>query len=104
MGDDGNVFVERISKWGEATFRPPATEPKLRDCEARLGESLPAELRTLLSETNGIEGEYGLGLVWRVERIEADNVRFRSDLNFAEWVADGVMRYLEEWMTGRLTV
>ena len=31
-----------------------------------------------MAETNGIEGEYGLGLLWSAERIAQDNAHFRS--------------------------
>jgi adenosylcobyric acid synthase len=48
----------------------------LQACEELLGSPLPGELRRLLSETNGVEGEYGLGLVWSAQRIGEDNARF----------------------------
>lgn len=84
IGHDVAVFIERISHWGEASFAPPAAESALLECEARLGEPLPQGLRELLAETNGVRGEYELGLVWDVERITADNIRFRTDPNMLE--------------------
>jgi hypothetical protein len=51
-----------------------APEAMIRECEVRPGYLIPAELRTLLLESNGVEGEYGLGLIWPVERIAADNL------------------------------
>jgi hypothetical protein len=78
------MFVERMPRWGHAAFRPPVTPEELRQCEAALGQPLPEELRALLAETNGVEGEYGLGLVWSAERIAADNSRFRRSPDFAE--------------------
>lgn len=139
------MFVERIAQWSPATFRPPATAREVLDCEAALNQSLPDELRALLMEANGVEGEYGLDLVWSAARIAADNTRFRRSPGFAElympfdplvffsdagkgdqfavamrgnrevyvwnheddsrtWVAPTVLRFLEDWMTGRLTV
>jgi hypothetical protein len=139
------MFVERIAQWGQAEFRQPATPEELRQCEAALSQPLPGELRALLAEANGVEGEYGLGLVWSAERIAQDNTRFRGSVDFAElympfdplvffsdagngdqfavvmrgnrevyvwnheddsrtWVAPTVLRFLEEWMTGRLKV
>jgi hypothetical protein len=135
------MFVERIAQWGEATFRPRA----IHACEALLGRPKPDELRELLAETDGVEGEYGLGLVWSARRIAEDNARFRASQDFAElympfdglvffsdagngdqvgvalsgnqevyvwsheddsrtWVASTVIGFLEEWMTGRLSV
>jgi len=68
-------------------FNPPALEEALLGAEDLLAVSLPTELRTLLSETNGVkesmelpEGQTEIGyLVWPVERIAEDNLRFRSD-------------------------
>ncbi len=49
-----------------------------------LGRPIPHELHDLLIETNGVEGEYGLGLVWSAERIGEDNAQFRTSPDFAE--------------------
>lgn len=38
----------------------------------------PTELTSFLKQANGMQGEYGLGLFWSVEQIEADNLRFRA--------------------------
>ena len=75
--------LEQIGEWGQAHFHDPATEDTLRDVEASLGHPLPHELRELLTETNGIEGEYGLGLLWTAERIASDNQFFRTATDFA---------------------
>jgi hypothetical protein len=45
---------------------------------------LPADLAEVLLESNGIDGEYGLGLIWPAERIVADNRRFREYRDFRE--------------------
>lgn len=137
--------IEQISEWGEAHFREAATPAAIQALEASLGDPLPSELRELLFETNGIEGEYGLGLLWDTERIASDNVHFRTSKEFANlympfgglvffadagngdqffmslsgnnevyvwdhesdsrtWVAPTVLRYLETWMRGELTL
>jgi SMI1/KNR4 family protein SUKH-1 len=139
------VLTERISQWGEATLGPPATETALTECEEALGEPLPGDLRSLLAEANGVTGEYGLGLVWDLQRIGAQNVWIRSDADMRElylpfeglvffadagngdqfaisqranheiyvwnheddsrtWVAPAVIKYLEWWMTGVISV
>ena len=72
------MLSERIVEWGEAAFREPATAGLLHTVEQDLGHRLPGELHELLAETNGIEGEYGLGLLWSAERIAQDNAHFRS--------------------------
>lgn len=78
------MLLDRIATWGEARASPPATVQELLACEVGLGHRLPGELRTLLLEANGIEGEYGLGLVWPASRIGVDNAMFRSNVDFAE--------------------
>lgn len=139
------MLVDEIKQWGQAAFSPPASAHALEACEAKLGHRLPAHLRQLLAETNGIEGDYGLGLLWSTGRIADDNAQFRHDDHLRElympfaglvffadagngdqfavslrgnhevyvwnheddsrtWVAPTVMRYLENWMTGTLTV
>ncbi|WP_248581760.1 SMI1/KNR4 family protein [Nocardioides sp. InS609-2] len=139
------MLVEQIRQWGEASFSPPATADDVRMCEARLGHDLPDELRRLLAETNGIQGEYGLCLLWSAHRIAEDNARFRESGDFQQlympfqglvffadagngdqfavalsgnrevfvwdheddsrrWVAPTVLRFLEDWMTGALSI
>jgi hypothetical protein len=139
------MLVEKIQRWGDATFGAPASADAIQACEAQLGHRLPDYLRQLLAETNGIEGEYGLGLLWSTQRIASDNAYFRNDADVSDsfmpftglvffadagngdqfgvtlignhdvydcnheddsraLVAPTVMRYLEEWMTGRLKI
>ena len=145
FGTIATVRREQIREWGEAHFREGATPAAIEALEASLGHRLPSELRDLLSETNGIEGEYGLGLLWDTERMASDNVQFRTSKEFADlympfeglafiadggngdqffmslsgnnevyvwdhesdsrtWVAPTVLRYLETWMRGELTL
>src|SRR5207244_1879500 len=68
----------------DCEFAPPATVAQLAAAERAIGVALPADLRSLLLESNGVVGQYGLGLVWPVERIEADNVAFRANPDFRE--------------------
>jgi SMI1-KNR4 cell-wall len=137
------MLVQRIAAWGEATFNPPATEQQLIHCEQELGHLLPDELRAVLAETNGIEGEYEIDVLWSAERIAMDNTEFRSSADFSElympfdplvffadagdgnqfaialrgnfeifewhhendsrvWVAPTVLRFIEDFMTGKL--
>jgi SMI1-KNR4 cell-wall len=78
------MWRERILRWtDEATFRDPASDEAILACEAALGQRLPRDLADLLRETNGVEGEYGLGLIWPIERIREDNLMFRLSTDFA---------------------
>ncbi|WP_405824326.1 SMI1/KNR4 family protein [Streptomyces sp. NBC_00838] len=68
----------------EAEFRSPAQVAALADAEHRLGRELPAELRQLLIESNGLIGPTAVDAVWPVEQIVEHNLLFRSDSSFAE--------------------
>lgn len=67
-----------------ATFTGGVSEPALRRAEAALGQPIPGALASLLRESDGVLGEYALGLVWSLERIVADNLSFRADSNFVD--------------------
>ncbi|MEV6205729.1 SMI1/KNR4 family protein [Kitasatospora sp. NPDC051914] len=67
-----------------AEFCRPAQVVALADAEHRLGRGLPAELRQLLLESNGIVGRSAVDTVWPVEQIVEQNLLFRSDGSFAE--------------------
>ncbi|MEU9535531.1 SMI1/KNR4 family protein [Streptomyces sp. NPDC048213] len=55
----------------------------LTDCARVLGHPLPTDLAALLRETNGIEDEYGDGLVWSAEAIATENQNLREDSELA---------------------
>lgn len=78
------MLTEQIAEWGEVTFRAPASPERLATAAATLGCPLPNDLPTVLSESDGIDGEFGLGLVWSVDRIVSDNALFRSNEQFRE--------------------
>ena len=65
-----------------AELARPASMSQLFAAESALGVRLPGDLVALLQESNGVVGEEGLGLVWDVERIVADNQWARSDPAF----------------------
>lgn len=60
------------------TFHSPATLDEIKKVESSLNVPLPEELKVLLQESDGVEGTYGLGLIWGVERIKQDNLNFRQ--------------------------
>ncbi|MGC5410338.1 SMI1/KNR4 family protein, partial [Streptomyces sp. DT225] len=51
-------------------------------CATVLGHPLPADLVALLRETDGIEDEYGDGLVWPTENVASTNQSLREDSAF----------------------
>ncbi len=130
-------------------FFEPSSVSLVSKAESQLGLKLPSDLVSCLLETNGVDGEYGLGLVWSISRIVEDNLRFRSNVEFKkihmpfnhilffadagngdqffypiignqlsrqdiyiwnhendsrEWVAPSLEKYLEWWLSGRITV
>jgi SMI1 / KNR4 family. len=70
------------SLYPEHEFRLGASDADVSALENELGVTLPSDLSGLLRESNGIEGAYGLGLVWPTARIVADNLAFRSFSDF----------------------
>jgi cell wall assembly regulator SMI1 len=68
----------------DVTFSDPATEWAFTEAESQLGRELPAELRQLLLESDGIVGRNGVDTVWTVEQIVEQNLYFRTDSDFAE--------------------
>jgi len=73
-----------LSLTADAVFGPPADDAALRETEGRLGVLLPAELRSLYAQTNGVLGEHELALIWPVERLLGDNLMFRTHADFPE--------------------
>ena len=65
-------------------FRAPADEASLAAAERAVGSQFEPDLRALLSESDGVVGEYGLGVVWPAARIAADNDAMRTAPDFAE--------------------
>ncbi len=65
-----------------ATFAGPASSRHLAEAEKDLCIVFPDELRELLSESDGVNGAYGLGVVWPLARIREDNLQFRSNPDF----------------------
>lgn len=67
----------------QVVVTPPAPETAFEEASCLLGQPLPAELVSVLRESNGVEGEYGLGLIWPIARIVAENLALRSDVEMA---------------------
>jgi hypothetical protein len=82
--DHFGAWREQIATWtDDVAFAQPADRAAITACEATLGQHLPTELIDLLLESNGVEGEYGLGLVWPIEQIARDNLMIRTDPDLA---------------------
>lgn len=84
--------VEFLGMWrdlvggftSECAVRSPAPASAIESIERELHCVLHEELRSLLSETDGIEGAWGLGLIWSVSDIIERNRQLREHGEFAE--------------------
>jgi cell wall assembly regulator SMI1 len=74
--------LQSIKQLDGCTLRPPITTEELTTAENVLQHSLPPSLLSVLNESNGLFGEYELGLIWPLERIVRDNIDFWSNQNF----------------------
>ena len=70
-----------------AEFSSPVSEARLATAEVQLAIKFPAQIRSLLAETDGVLGAYGLGLVWPLDRIVSDNSEFRHHLAFRDYMS-----------------
>ncbi|MBF9069099.1 SMI1/KNR4 family protein [Streptacidiphilus fuscans] len=78
------MWIELVSSLpGPTVLRSPASESSLQSCADALGHALPIDLAALLRESDGVEGEYGAGLVWSADRIASENLTLRQDEEFA---------------------
>jgi len=75
-------FINKLTD--TCQFKEPISEKELLEVEKTLNLRFPDDLRSLLFESNGVEGEYGTDLVWSLERIKEDNLNFRASSSFAE--------------------
>jgi hypothetical protein len=73
-----------VSITSKAEFAKPASQISIEHAEAVLNVRFPTELTSLLKESNGMQGEYGSAVLWPVERVEADNLKFRTFSDFKE--------------------
>jgi hypothetical protein len=73
------VWREITLGFANVELYEPATEEALVLIEERLGQSVPSPLRSLLAETDGINAEYGVEVVWSAERILSENASLRSN-------------------------
>lgn len=79
------MWKKLVSQYsGSAELFQPSNPAAIPDAEHQLGLKMPSDLAACLLESNGIEGEYGLSLVWPISRIVTDNLLFWSNADFKE--------------------
>jgi hypothetical protein len=73
-------FIQKLMP--ECDCAPPAANAQIVLVEEALEVRLPDELRELLQECNGVISETGVNIAWPTDRIEADNIEFRTNADF----------------------
>jgi len=68
----------------DAEFGAGADQGRLAAAEAKLGIVIPSALREFLKEADGVRCDHGAGVVWPVQKIESENLAFRSNPAFRE--------------------
>jgi hypothetical protein len=68
----------------QSRFHSPANKHNISDIGVNLGVPFPKDLIELLCESDGVLGEYGLNMIWPLERIHSDNLSFRTNSSFKE--------------------
>lgn len=61
-----------------------ASEADIFRAENSLNIKLPAPLLKILKVSNGVHGEYELGLIWDLNRLVTDNLYFWNNTDFAD--------------------
>ena len=79
------MWIELIKSYCKSCeFSESADSNDIKILEHELNISLPDSLKSVLFESNGIMGEYGLGLLWATDRIKSENINFRTQEDFKE--------------------
>jgi hypothetical protein len=79
------MWRERITSYcSSAGYSPGCSISVLDAAERDLGVQLPPDLRAVLTESDGVLGEYKSGLIWPLARIVEDNRLFRTNPDFRD--------------------
>ncbi|WP_404961854.1 SMI1/KNR4 family protein [Streptomyces sp. 147326] len=76
------MWRELVETYDDVELENPASEQDLLDLELQLGQTLPAALRELLLECNGVVDEDGTDVVWSAAQIGLNNTEFRTAESF----------------------
>lgn len=75
----------RLAPLGKAVrLSAPASEGRVEALAGALGVSVPAELRALLLETDGVADRTGARVVWPADEIARQNREFRTKAEFRQ--------------------
>jgi hypothetical protein len=76
------TFIQSLN--ANCSFNSPAAADAVAAAQRSLKVDFPGDLLELLLESDGVRGPHGLGLIWPLERIVADNCLFRAKPEFRE--------------------
>ncbi len=81
------MWRDFVQQWdSNLTFLPGATPEQIAEVETALGVALPEALKSLLSEANGIMGEYAIPLIWPTDRLISRNREMRTPVMRANYL------------------
>lgn len=82
-----------INKTNDYQFRNPAKQSDIEQIREAFGIELPADLKSLLSDTDGIFSEYGSALIWSASQIVRENKNIRNYEGFHDiyWSFDTLL-------------
>ncbi|MCP4139910.1 MAG: SMI1/KNR4 family protein [Chloroflexi bacterium] len=79
------MWKDLISKLtANRKYSASASPEAISVAENLLNLKFPETLKSLLSEADGIEGEYSLDLIWSLSKIQEANIEFRTYKDFKE--------------------
>jgi hypothetical protein len=75
------MWIELITSLSQdSEFSPPATNAEISAIEQSLDVWLPDDLKSLLKESDGVSGSYGLDVIWSVHAIRNRNIAQRQHI------------------------
>jgi len=68
----------------DAEFAAGASAAQIAATEEGIGVSLPGDLRSLLLESDGVQADFGVDVIWSCAELAKQNIEFRSFEDFRE--------------------
>ncbi len=66
------------SRYPKLETHPAVARERVEAASSKLGAAFPGELVSLLTTSDGLTGDYGLGLIWPLDEIVSRNEHFRT--------------------------
>ena len=72
------------SLFADARYVSPASSTQIDGLEAEFQVKIPEELRSLLSETDGVLANYSTPMIWSIQEITSQNRELRTEPTYPE--------------------